>query len=294
MGTALIDMYTSCGLLPEAEDVFHKMPIQDVVSWTALIAGYAIHGHGREALKCFEKMQLKGISPNSVTFLCIVKACGNIGYLEMGEEIHEKVQKQGLLEKNIMLGTAVVDMYAKCSAPDKARQVFAKLPARDVVSWTALMRGYAHLGDSENVFSLFHDMLGQHIKPDPVTFIVVLSVCSRTGLLSKSWTYFEAMSRDYGISPMHEHHNCMVDVHGRSGQLEGAFDIIGKLSFCGNAEMLHSMMGACRNLGNMEVGKQVFKHAMCSNGKDSVAYVLMSQICADSKPPTLSPTRDPN
>ena len=293
LGSTLVDMYAKCGLLARARQVFDKLPVQNTVSWNALITGYAQHGDGEEALNCFHQMQLRGVSPDAATFVSCLQACGSIGAIDKGLEIHDEIERQGWLDRDLV-GNTLVDMYAKCSAPDKARQVFVKLPARDVVSWTALMRGYAHLGDSENVFSLFHDMLGQHIKPDPVTFIVVLSACSRTGLLSKSWTYFEAMSRDYGISPMYEHHNCMVDVHGRSGQLDGAFDMIGKLSFCGNAEIWHSMMGACRNLGNVEVGKQVFEHAMCSNGKDSVAYVLMSQICAESKPPTLFPTRDPN
>eukprot|EP00250_Pteridium_aquilinum_P019897 c24620_g2_i5 orf=1-246(+) len=81
-------MYAKCGAIEIAQEVFDELPAWDVASWNALIGGYAQHGFDEEALSCFERMQGKGLSPDSVTFVCILKACGNIGAANKGEQIH--------------------------------------------------------------------------------------------------------------------------------------------------------------------------------------------------------------
>ena len=106
LSNALVDMYGKCGMLEKAQEVFDEIPIHDIVSWNALITGYAHHGLGKEALKCFKKMQAEGLSPDAVTFICVLNACGSIKSLEMGEEIHAEVNKRGLLKKKIGLGTS--------------------------------------------------------------------------------------------------------------------------------------------------------------------------------------------
>eukprot|EP00250_Pteridium_aquilinum_P022500 c25392_g4_i4 orf=1-273(+) len=90
-------MYAKCGSLSKAQDVLEKLPSRDVVSWSALIAGYAQRGQGEHALNCYERMQREGILPDAVTYACILKACGSIGAAEKGEEIHTEVHRQGLL-----------------------------------------------------------------------------------------------------------------------------------------------------------------------------------------------------
>jgi pentatricopeptide repeat protein len=271
-------MYAKCGSLTTADRVFEKLRIRNVVSWNALITGYAEHEQGDKALLCFEKMQKEGVSPNTVTFLCCLKACGNIGALIKGQEIHGEVERRMLIEKDLVVGNSVVDMYAKCGALDKAQDVFGKLPVRDIVSWTTLMAGHAYCGESKTVFCIFEEMQVNGIEPNPVTFVVILNACSRNCLVSKSLTYFEAMSKDYGIVPMVEHHTCMVDLHSRAGNLEKAVDMIGSMSLSSHILMWHTVLGSCRSLGNAKVGKQAFENAVNLDGNDPVAYVLMSQI----------------
>eukprot|EP00250_Pteridium_aquilinum_P001831 c12039_g1_i1 orf=518-874(+) len=79
VGNTLIDFYAKCGSVGKAQDLFDKLPFRDVVSWTVLISGYTLHGHGEEALYCYQRMLGEGISPNVVTFICCLKACGSIG-----------------------------------------------------------------------------------------------------------------------------------------------------------------------------------------------------------------------
>eukprot|EP00250_Pteridium_aquilinum_P018310 c24031_g7_i1 orf=367-1065(+) len=128
IGSSLINMYAKCGALKKAREVFDELPIRNVVSWNALIAGYAQHGHGEEALICFDGMQRDGLSADAVTFACILKACGSIGAVERGNTIHVEMVEKGLLSKNIVLGNALVDMYTKCGALGKAQAAFDELP----------------------------------------------------------------------------------------------------------------------------------------------------------------------
>ena len=125
LGSELVDMYAKCGALEKAREVFECLPERNVVSWSALIAGYVQQRLGDEALNCFRRMQeYAGVCPDAVTYLCVLKACSIAGSLEIGEDINRVVQKRGLFPENVNLGTALVDMYAKCGAVDKAWEVF--------------------------------------------------------------------------------------------------------------------------------------------------------------------------
>ncbi|MCO5572921.1 hypothetical protein L7F22_037746 [Adiantum nelumboides] len=132
-------MYAKCGALPKAHQVFDNLLVQDVVLWTALIAGNTENGYYEEALACLEQMCSKGLSPNATTYVCCLKACANVGSLVKGQEIHAEIARQGAFGMEQAVGNALVNMYAKCDLLNKALEVLLKLPARDVISWTALM-----------------------------------------------------------------------------------------------------------------------------------------------------------
>eukprot|EP00250_Pteridium_aquilinum_P016958 c23385_g2_i1 orf=87-488(+) len=84
VANTLVSMYAKCGALAKAELVVDELPVRNVVCWSALIAGYAQHGRGEDALNCFNRMQGEGLFPNEVTFICILKACGSIGAADKG------------------------------------------------------------------------------------------------------------------------------------------------------------------------------------------------------------------
>ena len=84
IGNALVDMYVKCGFLKIAEKVFDELYSRTVVCFNVLIAGYAQNGQGEKALKYFERMKKEGLSPNAITYICTLKACGNIGNFEKG------------------------------------------------------------------------------------------------------------------------------------------------------------------------------------------------------------------
>ena len=125
--------------------MLEELYIRDVVSWNVLIAGYVSElGQGHEALNCYSQMRREGLSPNDITFNCILKACGSTRSFKEGKQIHNEILSRGLMEKNILLGTSMVDMYTNCSMLAKAYEVLRSLPIRAIISWNTLIIGYAH------------------------------------------------------------------------------------------------------------------------------------------------------
>ncbi|KAH7365848.1 hypothetical protein KP509_18G049200 [Ceratopteris richardii] len=257
---ALVDMYAKCGELENAQEVFEELPVRNLVVWTSLLAGFAENKQGDEAFSCFERLQLEGFSPDAYTFACTLKACSNVGAAEKGQIVHTAIAKQGLLEKDKVIGITLLDMYASCGMILEAHNVFDKLPARDVVTWSVLMVGYVQLGKVEVVLTLFDRMIREGMKPDTVTLTIVLNMCSRRGLLSRGQTYFENMSKGFGIMPSVKHQNCMVDLFGRAGHFEKAMTMISSSTPLNSITWL-TLLSACRKSDNAKLGAWVFETA---------------------------------
>lgn len=111
------------------------------------------------ALILYEKMQEDDpLHPNRYTFMALLQACARLEDVERGCKIHAEIERKGFLETDIFIGSSLVDMYVKCGCLVKALEVFDKLPVRNVVSWTALIGGYAEHGRSEEALFYFKHM----------------------------------------------------------------------------------------------------------------------------------------
>eukprot|EP01018_Ginkgo_biloba_P016323 Gb_33311 [translate_table: standard] len=276
---AMIAGYAQNGHIDEALDLFQKMPEPSVVSWTALIAGYTQNGYFAHALKYFKQMQLAGVKPNSVTFASILPACANLVALEHGKEIHENAVRSGF-ESDIVVGNALVDTYCKCGSIKDARQVFDKMPKQNVISWTAMIIGYAMHGCGKEALKLFEQMQQSGTKPNHVTLVGVLSACCHAGLVDDGWRYFTRMSQDYHVTPATEHYCCMVDLLGRAGCLDEAHNFILKMPIKPDAAVWGSLLGACRIHANIRLGEHVAERLFESDPKNAAHYVLLSNIYA--------------
>eukprot|EP01018_Ginkgo_biloba_P040732 Gb_28666 [translate_table: standard] len=277
--TAMVAAYAQNGHVDEALKLFEKMPKRNEVSWNAMIAGYAQNGHGKEALNLFWQMQLAGVRPNSKTFASVLPACANLAALEQGMEIHEEIIRSGL-ESDFFVSNALVDMYAKCGSIENACTLFDKMPQRDVVSWNAMIAGYAMHGCGKEALKLFEQMQHSEMTPDHVTFVGVLSACCHAGLVDEGWHYFECMSQKYYITPTMEHFGCMVGLLGRAGHLDEAEDFINKMPVKADSTVLMCFLGACRIHSNIELGEWVAECLFELDPKNSAPYVVLSNIYA--------------
>eukprot|EP01018_Ginkgo_biloba_P008769 Gb_30993 [translate_table: standard] len=271
--------YAHNGLLNEALKLFQKMPEQNVVSWTAMISGYSKNGQFEEALKFFQQMQLTGVKPDLDTFASVLPACAHMAALHQGREVHGGIIRSGF-KADVFVGSALVDMYAKCGIVEDACKVFDKMPEQNVVSWTAMIVGYALHGCGKKALQLFEKMQRSGMKPNPVTFVGVLSACCHAGLVGDGWKYFHSMSRDYYITPEVEHYCCMVDLLGRAGQLDEAQDIINNMPIKPDSAVWGSLLGACKIHSNVELGEDVAERLFQLDPKNAAHYVLLSNIYA--------------
>ncbi|XP_059069665.1 pentatricopeptide repeat-containing protein At1g15510, chloroplastic-like isoform X2 [Cryptomeria japonica] len=205
LANALLDMYAKCGNMDKARELFDTMPQRDVISWTAMIAGYAQNGFVEKALETFKQMQLAGVEPDSTTFASILPACAKIGALEQGMYIHQNIKDRRILS-DVIVATALVDMYAKCGSIDKAHALFDRMPERDVISWNAMIAGYAQNGFYKDAFKMFESMQHSGINPNIVSFACVLCACSHAGLVDEGCAYFNHMSNLYCITPTVDHY----------------------------------------------------------------------------------------
>ncbi|KAI5083715.1 hypothetical protein GOP47_0003458 [Adiantum capillus-veneris] len=278
VGTSLLDMYAKFGDLEKAQEVFDELSFPNQISWNALLTGYMQQGEGDKALSCFDCMQSEGFSPDATSFSGALKASGTIGAAYKGHEIHAQIVKHGFSEKDSVIGTALIDMYANCGLLTDAQEVFDSLPACNVVPWSALLEGYSQIGVDETVFVLFDKMVREGIDPNYVTFMIVLNTCSHRGLLDKGQEYFEAIKRDYGIIHTLDHFVCMINLYGRAGQLEEASVLIEKMPFSPNLTLWHTMLSACRISGNANLGRWIFEHCARMGQNDAIPFVSVDSI----------------
>eukprot|EP01018_Ginkgo_biloba_P001355 Gb_26130 [translate_table: standard] len=275
----MIAGYIQIGLIDEALKLFEEMPERDVASWTALIAGYLQNGQGAEALKFFRQMQHAGVKPEPRTFASVLPACANLAALEQGIGIHEDIIRSGF-QSEVFVESALIDMYAKCGTIKNARTVFDKMPHRDVVSWNAMIAGYAMHGCAVEALELFAQMQHSGMNPDHVTLVCVLSACCHAGLVDEGWRYFACMSQYYHITPAMEHYGCMVDLLGRAGHLDEAEDFVNKMPIKPDGTVLRSLLSACRVHNNIELGERLAKRLFELDPENAAPYVLLSNIYA--------------
>ncbi|XP_058104817.1 pentatricopeptide repeat-containing protein At2g03880, mitochondrial [Magnolia sinica] len=277
VGNALIDMYAKCGSLEYALGAFDKMPERDVISWTALITGYGQHGFHENALKLFSQMRIERIESDAFVIASVLSACAGLTLLEFGRQVHAIFVRSGF-RSSPSIDNSLVTMYAKCGCIEDAHQVFDLMMIRDVVSWTALLVGYAQNGRGKESIHLYDRMLESRTKPDYVTFIGLLFACSHAGLVEDGRRYFESMHKVHGISPGSEHYACMIDLLGRAGKMDEAEGLLNRMTVEPDATVWKALLAACRVHGNMELGERAAWNLFELEPRNAVPYILLSNI----------------
>ncbi|KAJ9190209.1 hypothetical protein P3X46_001435 [Hevea brasiliensis] len=199
VGAALIDMHAKCGCVENAREIFDKISVSDTVLWNSMLAAYSQNGKQDESLALCSKMVLAGLWPTEATLVTVISASADIAALPQGRELHGFAWRWRF-ESNDKVKTSLLDMYAKCGSVKAAQNLFEQLREKRVVSWNAMITGYAMHGHSNEALDLFEKMR-KEAKPDHITFAGVLSAWSHGGLLDKGWLFFESMVRDYHIEP---------------------------------------------------------------------------------------------
>jgi pentatricopeptide repeat protein len=249
VGSALVDMYSKCKTIRWEETVFRRMKCRDIISWTAMIAGYGQNRCSEGAVRVFSEMQRDGIRPDDFTLGSVISSCANIASLEEGAQFHCLALVSGLMPY-ITVFNALVTLYGKCGSIEEAHRLFDG-KSHNQVSWTALVWRYAQFGKAKETMGLFEKMLAKGVKPDGVTFIGVLSACSRAGFVEKGCSYFDSMQKNHGIVPTDDHYTCTIHLYSRSGRIKEAEEFIKQMPTHPAAIGWRALLSACRLRGDM-------------------------------------------
>ncbi|CAM0911325.1 unnamed protein product [Alopecurus aequalis] len=154
--------------------------------------GYLRAGDGREALVVFSRMQAEGVCPDDTVLVGVLAACAQLGALEHGKWVHGYL-KANCIRITVFLGTALVDMYAKCGEVQLGMEVFEGVKDNNVLTWTTMIKGLAMHGQGSDTLRLLSRMESLCVEPDDVAFIGELCACTHTGLVEKGRKLFNSM-----------------------------------------------------------------------------------------------------
>ncbi|MQL95295.1 hypothetical protein Taro_027956 [Colocasia esculenta] len=250
---SLLNSFMACGSTGLAQRLFNEMPQKSVVSWNSMIDGYCQSGNMDAAFCLFRDMMHSGLEPDKFTLVSLLSICSQTRYLKLGRLMHHRIQVSGV-DSDVILGNALLDMYAKCgdlssahicfnhmperdvitwttmvSALANNRQVelsrswFDQMPERNVVSWNAMISCYVQCGQCHEALDVYRQMQSFNVEPDEATLTSVLSACSQLGDLitgKKIHEYVCLRSPTPSITLC----NSLVDMYAKCGLVDMALD----------------------------------------------------------------------
>lgn len=226
--TALVDMYSRCRVLDAALKVFSLMPERNVISWTAMITGCITNGLHDVSLKIFREMGVKGIEPNRATLVTVLPACGALGALKHGKEIHGYVCRHGFELEPQIVG-ALIDMYGRSmGAFNLSSLVFDRAEERDVVIWSSMLANSSRNSNYFGTMKLLHQMKKDGIKPNSVTMLAVIAAC--IGLSSIGYGQgIHGYILKCGLIADAIVSNSLIDMYTKSGCLHSSIQIFSEM-----------------------------------------------------------------
>lgn len=176
MSNNLISAYVRFDEAANARKVFDEMRERSVVSWTAMMNGYQKLGRHGEVVRLLMDMLAAGIEGNSLTFVCLLKSCGERCDAKLGQQVHCCVVKGGW--SNVIVDSAVAHFYAQCGDVAAASTVFDRMASRDVVSWTTMITAYVQHGHGDKALQMFPKMVSEGFRPNEFTVCSALKACA--------------------------------------------------------------------------------------------------------------------
>ncbi|WOK99008.1 hypothetical protein Cni_G07720 [Canna indica] len=228
VGNALVTLYSRCGSLTLAERIFSEMPCHDSVTYNTLISGHAQNGNSKNAIQVFEWMQHVGFRPDAVTIAALLTACGSIGDIQRGKQLHSYVFKAGLSSDYIIEGS-VLDLYVKCADIETAHEFLNTTDRENVVLWNVMLVAYGQMGDLRKSFDLFYQMQLEGMQPNQYTYPSILRTCTYVGALGLG-EQIHTLTIKTGFELNVYVSSVLIDMYSKCGEFTMARDILERLT----------------------------------------------------------------
>ncbi|XP_050230417.1 pentatricopeptide repeat-containing protein At5g39350 [Mercurialis annua] len=277
--TSLIDMYAKCNRVDLSYKVFTRASVKRTSPCNAMLSGCIHNGLATEAIGLFKQMLLKGVEPDSATFNSLLPAYAILAELLPAKNMHCYLTRSGFLSV-IEVSTCLIDIYSKCGSLESAHEIFNDIPSavKDIFVWSVIISGYGMHGHGETAVSLFRQMVQSGVKPNEITFTSVLHACSHAGLVDEGLQLLEFMHLDLKTSPREDHYTCIVDLLGRSGRLDEAYDMIRTMPFMPGHSVWGALLGACVIHENVELGEVAARRLFDLEPENTGNYVLLAKL----------------
>ncbi|KAF3588059.1 hypothetical protein F2Q69_00031784 [Brassica cretica] len=277
----LIALYAKCGQVETAKILFGKMKSPNLILWNAMISGYAKNGYAKDAIDAFHEMINKGVRPDTISITSAVSACAQVGSLEQARWMDEYVGRSDYRD-DVFISSALIDMFAKCGSVECARSVFDRTLDRDVVVWSAMIVGYGLHGRAREAISLYRAMERGGVQPNDVTFLGLLMACNHSGLVREGWWFFNRMT-DHKINPQQQHYACVIDLLGRAGHLDQAYEVIRCMPIQPGVTVWGALLSACKKHRHVGLGEYAAQQLFSIDPTNTGHYVQLSNLYAAAR-----------
>ncbi|WCJ28198.1 Pentatricopeptide repeat (PPR) superfamily protein [Euphorbia peplus] len=282
ISSAIINFYGRCGETLKARTFFDDLQSENVVLWTATISAYFQSGCFEEALHLFGKVKLAGVAPNEFTFAVLLNACAGLSALRYGYLLHACIEKSAFKD-HLIVGNALINMYAKGGNIEAAYKVFSGMIYRDTITWNAMICGYSHHGLGNHALQVFEEMLTAEEHPNYVTFVGVLSSCSHLGFVKEGFYYLTNLMKHFRIEPGLEHYTCIVGLLSKAGRLDDAINFMRSTPVKWDVVAWRTLLNACHVLQNYDMGKWIAELLLRMDPDNVGTYILLSNMYAKAK-----------
>lgn len=277
VGNALVDAYAGLGMVDDAWCVIRNMSHRDAITYTSLASRMNQMGHHDRALNIIRHMNNDNVKMDGFSLASFLSASAGLGSTVAGKQLHCFSVKSGL-GCWLSVSNSLVDMYGKCGCIHDAHRAFREINEPDVASWNGLISGLASNGNISSALSAFEDMRLVGVKPDSVTFLVVLFACSHGGLVDLGLEHFHSMRDTHGIAPQLDHYVCLIDLLGRSGRLEEAMGVMKSMPFRPDALIYKTLLSASKLHGNVPLGEDMARQGLNLDPSDPAFYILLANL----------------
>ncbi|CBI25024.3 hypothetical protein VitviT2T_019847 [Vitis vinifera] len=286
----LMNMYSKCGLVESARKLFDEMPVRSLVSWNTMVGSHTQNGDCEKALVLFMQMQKEGTSCSEFTVSSVVCACAAKCCVFECKQLHGFALKTAL-DSNVFVGTALLDVYAKCGLVKDANLVFECMPERSDVTWSSMVAGYVQNELYEEALVLFHRAQAMGLEHNQFTISSALSACAARAALIEG-KQVQAVSCKTGIGSNIFVISSLIDMYAKCGIIEEAYTVFSsveeknvvlwnailsgfsrhvrsleamiyfekmqQMGICPNDITYISVLSACSHLGLVEKGRKYF------------------------------------
>lgn len=279
VGNALVTMYGKCQMMSEAKQVFQKMPKLELVTWNALVGGYAENEEPDEAAKAFKLMREKGEPANYITMISVLGACSAPSYLlRFGMPLHAHMILTGF-ERNEYVKNSLITMYANCGELSLSNIIFDELANKTSVTWNAMLAANARHGRGEEALKLILEMQRAKVDFDQFSLSASMAVAADLASLEEG-KQLQGLAIKLGFDSYHYVKNSTMDMYGKCGEIDDILKMLPQPNLRSRLSW-NILISSYARHGYFQKARETF-HEMLQYGSepDHVTFVSLLSACS--------------